>query len=193
MAIPADIANALHGAWRLARLDRGGLAFFEHGEAAFWRSFRAALIVYPAFLLFLFLPLGSGDADAEAPDWARIILVETIAYVIGWTALPLVMLPITRFLAREARWLDFIIVYNWSQVLQYGVILAAVGLSVGGLAPGFLHGGRDLIYVAYLAASAYECFIARIVLDISWPAACMIVLVDLVLGQLVSLAGAALH
>jgi hypothetical protein len=189
MAIPADIANALHGAWRLARLDRSGLAFFDHGETAFWRSFIAALIAFPAFLLFL--PLGPGDADAGTTDWVRILLVETIAYVIGWTAFPLVILPVTRFLGCEARWLDFIIVYNWSQVLQYGLILAVVMLSLSGLAPPFL--ATLLLYLAYVAVFAYEGFIARIVLDIAWPAAGMIVLIDLVLGRLVSMAAESLH
>jgi hypothetical protein len=189
MALPVDIANALHGAWRLARFDRSGLAFFDHDERAFWRSFLAALIAFPAFLLFL--PLGPGDGEAATADWVRVLLVETIAYVIGWTAFPLVILPVTRFLGREARWLDFIIVYNWSQVVQYGLILAVVLLSLSGLEPAFLQGG--LIYLAYLAVFAYEGFIARIVLDIAWPAAGMIVLVDLVLGRLISLTAESLH
>ena len=187
MAIPADIANALYGAWRLARLDRGGLAFFDHGEAAFWRSFRAAFIAYPAFLLLL--PLGPGDSGTT--DWVRVLLVETIAYVIGWTAFPLVILPVTRILGRESLWLDFIIVYNWSQVLQYGAILAIIAVSLSGLAPPVLQGG--LLYLAYLAVFAYEGFIARIVLNISWPAAGMIVLIDFVLGRLISVTAESLH
>ena len=110
---------------------------------------------------------------------------------VGWTAFPLVVLPVTRFLGREARWLDFIIVYNWSQVLQNAVYLAAVGLTLSGLAPGFLGGG--LLDLAYIAIFAYECFIARVVLDIAWPAAGMIVLVDFVLGQLIFRAAQTLH
>jgi hypothetical protein len=188
MAIPADIANALRGAWRLAHFDPSGVAFFGHDERAFWRSFIAALIAFPAFLLFL--PLGS-DADAAPTDWVRVLLVETIAYVIGWTAFPLVVLPVTRFLGREARWLDFVIVYNWSQALQYGLILAVVLLSLSGLEPAFLQGG--LLYLAYVAVFAYEGFVVRTVLDISWPAAGMIVLIDLVLGRLISLTAESLH
>jgi hypothetical protein len=189
MAIPTDIAKALHGAWRLARFDRSGLAFYGHDETAFWLSFRAALIVYPAF--FILLPLGSSDIEAGTTDWVRVILVETIAYVIGWTAFPLVILPVTRFLGREKLWLDFIIVYNWSVVLQYGLFLVAVGVSLSGLAPDFLQG--DLLYLAYIAVFAYECFIARVALDISWPAAGMIVLVDFVLSELIAYAAQSLH
>jgi hypothetical protein len=195
MAIPADIANALYGAWRLARLDRGGVAYFAHDERAFWRSFLAALIVYPVVIFFLVLPLGSGDVDAGATagsiDWLHVLVVGTIAYVIGWTAFPLIMLPVTRFLGREAAWLDFIIVYNWSQVLQNGLLLLAVGLAVSGLAPEMLAG--VVIDLAYVAVFAYEAFIARVVLDISWPATGMIVLVDLVLSRLISLTAESLH
>jgi len=67
MAIPADIAKALHGAWRLARFDRAGLAFFGHDEAAFIRSFGAAVIIYPAFLVLLALRL----SDTEWQDHYR--------------------------------------------------------------------------------------------------------------------------
>jgi len=106
----------------------------------------------PLFEFLLLLPLGPGDSGTT--DWVRVLLVETIAYVIGWTAFPLVILPVTRILGRESLWLDFIIVYNWSQVLQYGAILAIIAVSLSGLAPPVLQGG--LLYLAYLAVFAYE-------------------------------------
>ena len=186
MAIPADIANALHGAWRLARFDRGGIAFFEQGEAAFWRSFRAAAIIYPAFLLLLALRLG--EAEWQNADLLRVFLVETIGYVIAWVAFPLLMLPATRFLGREHLWLEFIIVYNWSQILQYGLFLAVTGMAE--VLPGSLAGG---MVSATAAVLVYEWFIARVALDIAGPAAAMIVLIDLVLGALISRAAEILH
>jgi hypothetical protein len=189
MALPADIANALYGAWRLAHFDRGGIAFFGHDERAFWRSFIAPLIAYPAVIVFLLL--GVGDADAATIDWLRIFLVETIAYVIGCTAFPLIVLPVTRFLGREALWLDFVVVYNWTQLVQNVVMVIAVAFSLIGLAPASLPGA--LIYLVYVFAFAYEGFVARVVLDITWPAAGMIVLIDLVLGRLVSLTAESLH
>lgn len=189
MAIPAYIANAIHGAWRLARFDRGGLAFFEHGEEAFWRSFRAALIIYPAFLLLLALRLG--DAEWQASDLPRILLVETIGYVIAWVAFPLLMVPTTRFLGREHLWIDFVIVYNWSQILQYGLFLFVTGLAESEILPLSLAGG--LVSAATVAVLVYEWFVARVVLDIAGPAAAMIVLIDLVLGALISRAAELLH
>ncbi len=189
MTIPPDIANALHGAWRLARFDRGGLAFFEHGEAAFWRSFRAAAIAYPLFLILLALRLG--EAEWHDADLLRIFLAETIGYVIGWVAFPLLMLPATRFLARGHLWLDFIIIYNWAQILQYAFYLCVTGLALSDLLPTALASG--LVSAVTVALLVYEWFIARVALDIAGPAAAMIVLVDLVLGSIISRAAEALH
>jgi hypothetical protein len=189
MAIPPDIANALVGAWRLARFDRTGLAFFARDAAAFIRSFRAAIIAYPAFLILLALRLS--DAEWQDADWLHLFLAETIGYVIAWAAFPLLMLPVTRFLAREHLWLGFIIVYNWSQVLQYALFLFATGLAQSGLLPSPLAAG--IASAATLAVLGYEWFIARVALDISGAAAVMIVLVDLVLGVLISRATDALH
>jgi hypothetical protein len=189
MAIPPDIANALHGAWRLARFDRSGLALFEHGEGAFWRSFRAALIAYPAFLVLLTLRLG--DAEWQDADLLRIFLVETIGYVIAWVAFPLLMLPATRFLGRGHLWLDFIIIYNWSQILQYALFFFATGLAQSNILPEPLASG--ILSAATVAVLVYEWFIARVALDIAGPAAAMIVLLDLVLGALISRAAELLH
>jgi hypothetical protein len=189
MAIPPDIVNALVGAWRLARFDRSGLAFFGHDKAAFIGSFRAAIITYPAFLILLVLRLS--DAEWQETDLLHLFLVETIGYVIAWAAFPLLMLPVTRFLGREHLWLGFIVVYNWSQVVQYGVFLVATGLAESGLLPSELAVG--IASAATVAVLGYEWFIARVALDISASAAVMIVLVDLVLGVLISRVADALH
>jgi hypothetical protein len=191
MTTASDISIALHGAWRLALLDRGGMAFFDRSIAGFWRSYRAAIILYPAFLILLVLPGGGGGADGESADWLRIILVETIGYVIAWTGFPLLMLPLTRFLGREERWLDYMIAYNWSQVLQGGVLLASTLLAASGLLPDALSGG--IAVAASAAVLLYGWFIARVALDTSGTAAVMIVLLDQFLAVLVSRIAQALH
>jgi hypothetical protein len=191
MTTASEISTAIHGAWLLARLDRSGMAFFDRSVAGFWRSYRAAIILYPAFLILLVLPGGGGDADAESADWLRIILVETIGYVIAWTAFPLLMLPLSRFLGREERWLDYMIAYNWSQVLQGGVLLASTLLAASDLLPDALSGG--IAVAASAAVLLYGWFIARVALDTSATAATMIVLLDQFLALLVSRIAQALH
>ena len=86
-----EIRLALIGTLRLARGDRGGLACFDRSADGFWRSFRAAVISYPLYLVLL-------SMRVTVAEWERsgaflIITVETIAYVIAWTAFPLLIQP----------------------------------------------------------------------------------------------------
>src|SRR2546430_16643578 len=81
---------ALAGTLRLARGDRGGLACFDRSLDGFWRSFRAAAITYPLYLVLLTMRVSVAEWQRSG-GW-RIVLVETIGYVIAWVAFPLVML-----------------------------------------------------------------------------------------------------
>jgi hypothetical protein len=47
LAAWVEVRLAVAGALRLARGDRGGLGSFDTSIEGFWRSFRAAAIVYP--------------------------------------------------------------------------------------------------------------------------------------------------
>ena len=48
-----EVRLALIGALQLARGDRGGLSCFDRSLDGFWRSFRAAFISYPLYLILL--------------------------------------------------------------------------------------------------------------------------------------------
>ena len=69
--------TALYGAYRLARLDTGGMKFFDQTIDGFWRSFYAAVIVAPLFILFLAV---SYDPEKIAAGPVRYIIIEGIAY-----------------------------------------------------------------------------------------------------------------
>ncbi len=184
-----EVSTALHGAWLLAWLDRRGMGYFDRSEAGFWKSFTAAVLVFPAFLILLGLRIE--DAEWSSSGVVRILLVETIGYVVAWTAFPLMMLPVTRFLGRENRWLEFIIAYNWSQVLQYALFLLATILAGSGAFPASLATG--IASAATVAVLLYEWFVARVALDTGAAGATMIVLVDLVLGVLITRVADGLH
>src|SRR5439155_19043976 len=91
----AEVSLALTGALRLARGDRGGLACFDRSLDGFWRSFRAAAITYPLYLVLLTMRVSV--AEWQRSGGLQIVIVETIAYVIAWVAFPLVMLAVTRW------------------------------------------------------------------------------------------------
>jgi hypothetical protein len=173
-----EVQLAVGGALRLARGDRSGLGFFDASIDGFWRSFRAGLICYPMYLLLLSFRIG-------APVWAasgvaQILAVETIAFVISWTAFPLLILPLARWLGREDRFLPFMVAYNWSQipVTVVFVLIALVG-ATGLLPPSAAHFAGLLAAIAVLV---YEWFIARVALAVTGAQACLVVIIDLLLG-----------
>ncbi len=180
MTVPAwtEVQLAVGGALRLACGDRRGLGFFDTSIDGFWRSFRAALICYPLYLLLL-------GFRVAAPQWeasgiAPILVVETIAFVISWVAFPLLVLPLARWLGREDRFLAFMVAYNWSQIPQT-VLFALVGLdgATGLLAPS---AAQFTQLAAAVAVLVYEWYIARVALAVPGAQATLVVVVDLVLG-----------
>lgn len=183
MSLRQEVDDALIGTWRLARLDRGAMRWFNHSVPGVWRSFLAAAICYPGFLLLLWTRLAPDDI-AHA-GWLRILLIESIGYVIGWTAYPLLALPFCRWLAPEDRALGFVTAYNWSQVLQTLLLVAVTVITL--LPHVSLEAGALLEIAAYGLLLVYEWFIAWIALGQSGLAATALVLLDVVLGAFLSL------
>ncbi len=87
--------------------------------------FFAGVLSYPFYLVLLTMRVSL--AEWEAAGGLRIILVETIGYVIAWVAFPLLMLSVLRWIGREHRFFDFMVPYNWCQLPQ-SVLFVLVGL-----------------------------------------------------------------
>jgi len=191
MTVPAwtEVQLAVGGALRLACGDRRGLGFFDTSIDGFWRSFRAAVICYPLYLALLSFRVPSASwTQSGVPT---ILIVESIAFVISWTAFPLLILPLARLLGREDRFLAFMVVYNWSQIPQT-VLFVLVGLdgATGLLAPAAA-GFAQL--VAAIAVLVYEWYIARVALLVTGAQATVVVMVDLVLGTALGRVAEALY
>ena len=180
---------ALAGTLRLVVGDRGGLACFDCSLDGFWRSFRAAVICYPLYLVLLAMRI-------SLPEWERsggwrIVIVETIGYVIAWVAFPLLMLNVTRVIGRAHRYFDFMVPYNWCQVPQ-SALLVLVGIeSQTGILGA--QASETIDVVAAFATLVYEWYIARIALETTGSAAAFVVLVDLVLGVALSRVSGSLY
>jgi hypothetical protein len=177
-----EVRLALVGALRLARGDRGGLSCFDRSADGFWRSFRAAVIAYPLYLVLLSMRITV--AEWERSGGLLIVVVETIAYVIAWAAFPLIMLTVARWLGRTHRFFDFMVSYNWSQVPQSALfVLVGLGTESGVLAAG---PAQAIEVASAIAVLLYEWFIARVGLDTTASAAALVVFIDLFLGVLIS-------
>ena len=86
-----EVSHGLYGAWRLAWRDKQAMKWFDCTREGAIRSFWAAAICYPGFVVLLLLRLS--PTDLTAPAVYRILLVESIGYVVGWCAYPLSALP----------------------------------------------------------------------------------------------------
>ena len=172
----AEFSRATYGAWRLALLDADGLRYFDDTIGAYWQSFQAAVILAPAYAILVALRLSANPTEAGV---MQVFLVEVIAYVINWTALPLVMIYVCDKMGRYDRYLRFVVAHNWSAVIQMAVFLAAMMLARGVLGSGL---GAMLNFTAVIAILAYQWFVARTALGIDGLPAAAIVGLDLVIS-----------
>lgn len=175
-----EAARGIYGAWRLAHTDRSGLAFFDATRAGFWRSFGAAIVALPAYGALVAL----GIANHEGPiNWASLVLVEAIAYVIDWFAFPLAAVYICRWLGKEANYFLLIVALNWAKVIVAIVMLPATlvtSLTVGSL--------LAIIPIAVFAAVlAYIWYVTRAALGGTGGEAMLVTFANLALGIAVSL------
>src|SRR3974390_457018 len=184
-----EVRLALVGALRLAKGDRGGLSCFDRSIDGFWRSFRAAVIAYPLYLMLLMMRVTI--AEWERSGGFYIIGVETIAYVVAWVAFPLAMLTVTRWIDRSHRFFDFMVPYNWSQLPQ-SALFVLVGLQAESQAVS-AQPAQVIEIAAAIAVLVYEWFIARVALETTTSAAALVVLVDLFLGVFISHVASSLY
>jgi hypothetical protein len=180
----AEIGPALYGAWRLACFDANGLRYFDRSLEGFWRSFRVALLAAPFTALLIALQLSTMKV---AGGWFRILAGESIAYVIGWVAFPLLAYYLTEVIDRRAQYLGFIVAYNWSTLIQLAVVLPAAIISRSGILP---DGAALLVSLAAnVAIMVYEWFIVRTALGLPGLGAAGMVMVDVIISIIVNDAG----
>ncbi len=186
----AQARQYLWGAWRLFRFDAGGAALLDRTPEGFWQSFWCAALIAPPYVLLLVL---RGDAEAEMqaragmaaanqPLW-RIAAVETIAYVIGWVAFPLVMAYLVPLIDRAGRYYGYFAAYNWCAAPQVALMVAVAALRTTGLFPGALIGAIEIAALVYALGVLW--FLARNLLDVNHGTAALIVVIDFLLNQLI--------
>jgi len=176
-----ETVYSIFGAYRLAMLDKTGLSYLDRSPEGAIRSFHAALIVLPAYAVLVVLRLWDVLPDVSL---LRFVTIEGLAYVISWTAFPLVMFHISGLLDRSGRYFDFLSAYNWSSVIQMGLYLPVVAIADSGLIPEGL--GEGLVLVVTMLVLMYQWFIVRTTLDINGGTAAGIVLLDMILAVFIT-------
>ena len=183
MGLPSagEVSRSLFGAWQLARADETGLNWFDTSVGGFWRSFFAAAIIAPFYLILVTMRYSAGMID---PEPVRYFTVEAIAYVIAWTAFPVVMLTVARILEREDRFLRYIVAYNWAAVLQNAVYMPLGFLRLAGILPSDAAAFLSLVVLGLILM--YTWFITKTAMDVPGGTAAGIVALDFVLSLFIN-------
>lgn len=170
-----EIARSVQAALLLARGDPRGMALLDLSVEGFWRSFAAAVIVAPAYILVLldqYRLLGW----PEHP-WPTAV-AETASYLLGWVAFPLAAILLTRLLGLSARYVPLIVANNWSTVVQVALYTAVV--LVGMILPAQLR--TTALFAATLAVLTYQWFVIRTALATTGVIALGLVVIDVLLS-----------
>jgi hypothetical protein len=176
----AEIGPGIYGAWRLAHFDPDGMRFFDRSIRGFWRSFYVAVLAAPLWIIILAVQISQSHIGG---GWARLVIAESIAYIVGWVAYPLAAFYLTRLIDREQQYVGFIVALNWGTLLQLAVMVPAHIIAGFNLLPVGL--GMLIFYGALVATMVYEWFITRTAIGLSGLAAASFVLIDIVITVLV--------
>jgi hypothetical protein len=165
------VGNGLQAAFLLARGRADGLRHVETGPDGAARSFFAAMICLPGFLCLRLLDW----VDAGVPlRVGHALAADLLAFVIAWAGFALISRHVAILLGREDRWPRYIAAWNWCNVAQYGLLVAA---GLPGLlgAPDFVQQACGLIALGW--ALWLEWYATHLALEIRlWPAVGLVAL-----------------
>jgi hypothetical protein len=183
----AEIVRSTYGAWRLAHADPSGMSYFDATEEGFWRSFRVAILVAPAYALLVAFNYAGPPIDAGAAPLSaglpRIVAVEAIAYALNWIAYPLAAYYLAQALDREREYVGYIVAYNWSSVVQLALLVPVDAITTWELLP--LPIALALWTASLLAVLAYAWFIAKTALKVTGLIAAALVAMGFLLEFLI--------
>jgi len=134
-----EIVRSLTGAWQLF-LDRpDAMRHFDVSVEGFWRSFRAILLILPAYLLVAISErvqiLTDAFPDAGFGD-GSFVVNKALTLVLDWITLPIVLALLARPLGVGRMYAAYIVARNWGAVLA----IAPFGLIALLFLLGFLSG-----------------------------------------------------
>jgi hypothetical protein len=186
----ARLGTALHGAFLLARGRPDGLLLIvappEAEMVVAVRSFWAIALCLPAFLC---LHLLDWTTNGVPPAPGRVLTLDLLGYVIGWVGFALLSHQLAGTMGRSQLWPRFIAAWNWCNVVQY-LMLVAAGL------PTLLGVPELLAQTVWLVAMGWalwlEWYATRLALAVPGRLAMALVALDFALGVfLLAVTGAA--
>ncbi len=176
-----QMGNGLQGAMMLARGRPEGMLLLAAQDAPAMqtaaRSFWAAALCLPAFVCLQLISLA--QAPGLPPHFAHGLALQLLGYGVDWAAYALVSREVVRAMGRLTAWPRFITAWNWCNVVQY-LLLVAASL------PPLLDLPPLLGETAWLVATGWalwlEWYATRIALGVGGLPAAGLVLLDEAMG-----------
>jgi len=188
-----EIVYRLVGALTLARFDARGAQYFDETPSTALRSFFAAAISLPAYIIILLLSNSdtlSNDlpSDLQPTDPTVTLLVHLLQYSLSWTVYPVIAYRICQSIGREAAFFRYLSAENWLNVVGYHLMLLVVIVIASGVLPESL--GWLLLLSVYAYLLTYSWFNARTCLGIGSPGAAGLVVVQIFVTLAIEVAAA---
>ena len=183
MPLAQEIYQSLYGAWRIACMDAGAMRYFNLTIDGFWRSFIAAVLLAPFFLITNIVNETGAGAQHLADNAVGYAIVWLVVWFVGWAVFPLIMVPVASLLNLSGTYVPFIIAWNWSSMLMAAVLYPLSFLfGLGVIGEG---GAALLLMAARMSVFFYAYLVARTSLQCSLAVAVGIVLLEFLLGLLI--------
>ena len=177
MTFRKEAVQSILAALRLAKFDADGMDDLNLTADGFWRSFGAAVLLAPFSAIMAAMLWTETEASTVASAFGG-----SVKYVLSWIVFPIVMIFVARFLGLSGRYVQFIISYNWSSVVQVGLFFALTMLGIAGVVAGEL--ALLLHFIALIYVVMYMTFIARVALGVAWATAAGVVILDVIVELL---------
>ena len=176
-----QLGNGLQGALLLARGRAEGMLLMSARDTPAMqtaaRSFWAAAICLPAFICLQLIGLYE---DARLPPhFAHGLALQLLGYAIDWAGFALLSRWVVQAMGRLAAWPRFIAAWNWCNVVQYLLLVAASLPPLLGL-PTLL--GETAWLVATGWALWIEWYATRLALGVGGLPAAGLVVLDEAMG-----------
>ncbi len=176
----SSVSTGIQAALLLARGRPEGLLLLDQkgeaarGAAAF--SFWAMALAMPGFVA---LHVMGWVIGGEPSGVGRAFAQDALGFIVGWLAFALLSHRLAQVSGRAGLWPVFITAWNWCNVIQYLLLVAATLPTLLGL-PAFV--GQMCWLVAIFWALWLEYFTMRLALALPRPAAIALVALDFGLG-----------
>lgn len=155
---------------------------FETTAEGALRSFFASALCMPAFLALRLLAWSNGGAPQAGV--VQGVAAELVGFVLAVAGYALASLPVAEALGRRGRWPLYIAAWNYANLVQYAVLLAATAVPQLLGVPSLIAQTLGLATLGYMLW--LEWFIARVALGVTAAQAAGFVLLNLIISVFVA-------